>query len=255
MQDFGAMYQLLLSPMTWGLLLALLLLLGWTRWGLAFRAITVVLLLLVVVLWMPLGGNALIGHVEAQVPHDAFCQAPDAPIVVMGGGFDEEPRAVDDYAALTQPSWRRLHGAVTLWRANPAAQLVIAGGGPFQIKESQVLAHLARAWGVPSKQVRTEAESTTTWESAMALRGSLPARIRLVSSAEHLPRALMSFRAAGFTPCVVASDSMYVEPGGVGYYLPQISGVEKSETAIYELVGMLSYRQRVREQSQAAAAR
>ncbi|MGO4610643.1 YdcF family protein, partial [Variovorax sp. 2RAF20] len=93
--------------------------------------------------------------------------------------------------ALTLASWRRLFGAVSLWRSSPGTPLVIAGGGPFRIKESAVLARLARDWGVPSTVLRTESDSTTTWESAMALRGTLPARIRLVSSAEHLPRALL----------------------------------------------------------------
>ncbi|MGO4220699.1 YdcF family protein [Lysobacter sp. TAF61] len=249
------MHLILLSPITWGLLLAAVLLLGWSRMGTALRAIGVVLVMAVLVLCMPLGGNALLGHVESQLPDDARCQAPGTPIVVLAGGLDDEPRADDDYAALTLASWRRLFGAVSLWRSSPGTPLVIAGGGPFRIKESAVLASLARDWGVPSTVLRTESDSTTTWESAMALRGTLPARIRLVSSAEHLPRALLSFRAAGFQPCVEASDSSYMPAGGIGYFLPQTSGVEKSQTALYEMAGMVSYRMRERTAAPVTASR
>ncbi len=249
------MYLFLLSPITWGLLLAAVLLLAWSRMGTALRVVGGVLVLAVLVLCMPLGGNALLGHVERQLPVDARCQAPGTPIVVLSGGLDDEPRASNDYAALTLASWRRLFGAVALWRSSPGTQLVIAGGGPFRIKESEVLAHLARDWGVAPSLLRTESASTTTWESAMALRGTLPTRIRLVSSAEHLPRALLSFRAAGFQPCAEASDSSYMPPGGVGYFLPQVSGVEKSQTALYEMAGMLSYRLRGAPAETSTAAR
>ncbi|HEY5851486.1 MAG TPA: YdcF family protein [Lysobacter sp.] len=249
------MQLILLSPLTWGLLLAAVLVLAWSRMGTGLRVTGIVLGLAVLVLCMPLGGNALLGHVESQLPDDARCLAPGTPIVVLSGGLDDEPRAGNDYAALTLASWRRLFGAVALWRASPGAPMVIAGGGPFRIKESAVLASLARDWGVPATVLRTESASTTTWESAMALRGTLPTRIRLVSSAEHLPRALLSFRAAGFQPCVEASDSSYMPAGGIGYFLPQLSGIEKSRTALYEMAGMLSYRMRARPSEPATASR
>ncbi|QSX75478.1 YdcF family protein [Lysobacter arenosi] len=241
------MSHLLLSPMTWGLLLGALLWLTWSRLWAPVRALGIVLMFAVLVLCTPLAANALIGDLESRIPAKAHCVAPGAPIVVLAGGLDGEPRADDDYAALTQASWRRLRGAVELWRTDPGSQLVIAGGGPFQVKEASVMARLARDWGVPESALRTETASTTTWESAFALRGTLPARMRLVSSAAHLPRALLSFRSAGFDPCVYASDSDYVPMGSVGYFLPQVSAVAKTQSALYELAGMIQYRMRARE--------
>ncbi|UNK50274.1 YdcF family protein [Lysobacter sp. S4-A87] len=249
------MYQLLLSPMTWGLLLAALLWLTWSRLWVPMRALGVVLMFAVLVLCTPLAANLLIGDLESRIPATAHCVAPGTPIVVLAGGLDGEPRANDDYAALTQASWRRLHGAVELWRSDPGSPLVIAGGGPFQIKEATVMGRLARDWGVPESALRTEVASTTTWESAFALRGTLPARMRLVSSAAHLPRALLSFRSAGFDPCVHASDSDYVPMGSVGYFLPQVSAVEKTQTALYELAGMINYRMRAGKQAPTTASR
>jgi len=255
MQDFGAMYIHLLSPMTWGLLLGALLWLTWSRLWVPLRALGLLLMFAVLVLCTPLAANLLIGDVESRIPASAHCVAPGTPIVVLAGGLDEEPRADDDYAALTQASWRRLRGAVDLWRTDPGSPLVIAGGGPYTIKEASVMARLARDWGVPQPALRTEAASTTTWESAFALRGTLPARIRLVSSASHLPRALLSFRSAGFDPCVHASDSEYVPMGGVGYFVPQVSAVAKTQIALYELAGMVQYRMRAGEALPATATR
>src|SRR6185369_7614076 len=106
--------------------------------------------------------------------------------------------------------------------------------------------------GVPADSIRREDRSQTTWENAQQLRllsPALPERIWLVSSAIHLPRALIAFRAAGFEPCVYASDRRYVPPGGIGYYLPQSSALIKTESAIHELIGEALYRWRAREPS------
>ncbi|HEY0505287.1 MAG TPA: YdcF family protein [Lysobacter sp.] len=244
------MHHILLSPMTWGLLWLAVVWLGWKRVGKAWRTVLVLAGLAILVLCTPLGANALVRWVESRTPPAMRCDAGaayrSAPIVVLSGGLQDEPRAVDDYIALTPSSWRRLRGGVELWRTDPAAPLVIAGGGPHEIREATVLVHLARDWGVPAALLRAETQSNTTWESAMALRGTLPARVRVVTSATHLPRTLVAFRAAGFQPCGRASDSAYVPPGSFGYLLPQLSAMQKTQLALYELAGMASYRWRAR---------
>jgi len=248
MQDFGAMHHILLSPMTWALLWMAAAWLTWTRARAWWRVVLVVAGLAIVLLCTPLGANALIRAVETSVPATARCGAGDAaaPIVVLTGGLQDEPRAQDDYIALTPSSWRRLRGGVELWRRGAPVEMTIAGGGPFAISEAAVLARLAQDWGVPAHLLRQETGSTTTWESAMALRGSLPSRVRVVSSATHLPRARVAFEAAGFSPCMVASDSVYVPMGSVGYLLPQLSAMQKTQLALYEMAGVVSYRWRAR---------
>lgn len=235
--------------MTWGLLWLAIVWCAWRRVGAVWRGVLVFAGLAILLLCTPLGANALIRWVEGRVPDAAQCAADadaGAPIVVLAGGLEDEPRTHDDYIALTPSSWRRLRGGVELWRRHPEAPMVIAGGGPFAIKEATVLAQLAQDWGVPVAKLRTETASTNTWESAVALRDTLPARVRLVSSATHLPRALLAFRAAGFESCAWASDSAYVAPGSIGYFLPQLSAMQKTRLALYETVGTLSYRWRAR---------
>ena len=241
------MHHILLSPMTWALLWMTLAWSSWRRARAWWRAGLVVSGLVIVLLCTPLGANALIRAVESRAPASrcdvAYAQAP---IVVLAGGLEDEPRAQDDYIALTPSSWRRLRGAVELWRSGTQVPMVIAGGGPFAIKEATVLARLAQDWHVPAPLLREESQSITTWESAQALHGTLPVRVRLVSSATHLPRAIVAFRAAGFAPCAVASDSAYVPMGSIGYFLPQLSAMQKTQLALYEMAGTVSYRWKTR---------
>ncbi len=240
------MYHLLISPLTWGLLLAAVLWTSWRRMGPAVRAASIALALVLLASSTPLGGNALLRYVESRTPADSFCGPgmQGAPIVVLSGGFEREPQAADDYAALNPESWRRLRSAIELWRGGRNGPLLIAGGGPYAIKESDMQARLARDWGMPAAALRIETRSTTTWESAFALRRILPERIRLVSSAIHLPRALIAFRAAGFRPCVHADDFHAPLPMGWGALVPQSSAIGKTEMAVYELIGAAAYGRR-----------
>lgn len=231
-----------LSPLIWVLLLTALLCLCWRRLGRPLRMLALALVAAVLLLCTPLGGNTLVRAIESRLPSRTQCQNDAAmPIVLLSAGFEKDPRGGDQYIALDPESWRRLRAAVVLWRRSSGGELIIAGGGPYPVKESEVLARLSRDWGVPASALRVERRSTTTWESAFALRGKLPRRIRLVSSATHLPRAVIAFEAAGFAPCAHASGSYYVGPNGWGYFVPQTSAMAKTEIALYEAIGAIVY--------------
>ena len=248
------MIYYLLSPLTWALLLAGLAALCWQRMRTPWRIGFGICALAVLLLFTPLGANQLVRLVESGMARGVDCEVDNlSPIVLLSGGLEGAPRGVDDYAEVTPESWVRLRGAVDLWQ-HGGGELVIAGGGPFAVKESEVLAGLARSWNVAADDIRVERQSTTTWESAMALGGTLPTRIRLASSALHLPRALTAFRAAGFSPCLYSTDSAYLPPRSAGALVPQSSALVKSESAIYEMVGGLAYRFRAwRAEDQPAA--
>jgi uncharacterized SAM-binding protein YcdF (DUF218 family) len=247
------MSHLLLSPLTWLLLIAALLWAGWRKLPGIVRVLGVVSLACLVLLCTPLLANGLIRHVESGVPERARCIAPaGAQVVVLAGGFDRAPRDADDYAALSPESWRRLRGAVDLVHRHPGSRLMIAGGGIHATKESEVLAGLARDWGVAAAAVSTESRSATTWENASELRAGQPAPVPddviwLVTSALHMPRAVIAFERAGFTPCAHPSGSDQVAMDGWGYFVPQARAADKTHRALYELVGQARYRFRSQE--------
>lgn len=234
-----------LSPLGLGLLVAIVMLIAWRRMPQWLRAVAISFEVLAVVACCPAGANSLVWLIESRVPKTETCAAPlPTAVVVLSGGLDSPPNNPEDFTALDPDSVQRMLSAVALWKRTPSATFAIAGGGPFAISESEVLSHLAEELGVPAASIVREGESQTTWENAQQLRKlqpALPDRIWLVSSAIHLPRALASFRAAGFDPCVHVSDRDYLAPQGIGYYLPQSSAVRKSELAIHELLGQALY--------------
>lgn len=239
--------SILLSPLGLGLLSTVVVVVAWARLPRALRCLGIGVAATCFVLLTPLGANALVGAIESRVPASASCSAAPHTILVLAGGFDAEPEDAADSEALTGVSLHRLLAGIALWKRTPGAQLVLAGGGPYSIRETDVLVPLAEQLGVPATAIRRERDSRTTWENAEylhALAPPLPARVWLVSSAMHLPRALVAFDAFGFAPCPYASDREYTAFDGLGYFLPQSSALRKSETAIHELLGELLYRWR-----------
>lgn len=244
MRDLARMPYFLFSPLTWGLAWGLLLLFSWNRLSRVWRGIGVGIGAVILVLCMPLGANLLEYALESRVKQTTRCTQQDAgPIVVLSGGFEYEPLAVDDYATFTLETWSRTRAATDLWKKAGTGELWISGGGPFRFKESEMQARLAVDWDVPASALRLESKSRTTWESAFALAPLLSGqRVRLVTSPPHRARALVAFEAAGIDVCLDMQGTDFASYGSLAYFLPQVSAIEKSENALYEMVGILYYR-------------
>lgn len=238
---------MLLSPMT--VLLAALLVLAlavvarW-RW---LRVLAMALLVLAVAAMTPLAANALVGAIEAAaVPRQGDCEDLQA-VVFLSGGVQRAPQSGSDVAALTPDTVARVLGLAER-NGHGALPLVVSGGGPWSVAESDVIASLMHRLGIAGDDVQLESRSLTTWESAANVRSLLPpatTRIALASSALHLPRAMLVFRAQGFTVCPWPLRSHYLSPELPWALWPQSSALAKSEAAWHELVGQLWYRWRL----------
>lgn len=234
------------SPLTYALLLALLLIVVWRPLPRALRWIGVAIELLLWCMIAPVGANLLVGAIESRAPSPSTCTTPmPSTIVLLDGGTDRRPQSDDDFAALNATSLRRLFAAVALWQRMPNARLVISGGGAG-VPHAILLRGLAERMGLPAAAIEVEDRSNTTWENAMytsRLTPAVPRRIWLVTSALHMPRALGAFRSWGFEPCVWSSGSMHVPFGfHPGYFVPQSSSLAKIDLAIHELIGGAIYR-------------
>jgi uncharacterized SAM-binding protein YcdF (DUF218 family) len=235
------------SPVRFGVLLALLLLVLWRwmpRW---MRMIACVPIAACIALSLPLVANQLVRFEESRVPMaDACAASPPATIVVLSGGITRQPADAADFAALGEYSLRRLFAAVALYRAQHAARLVISGGeGQYGIAESALMARLAEQLGVPGQAITLEARSHSTWQNAQFTRELEPAvdqRIWLVTSALHMPRAAYAFREAGFSVCAWPADTRFASANSAGYYLPSTGALDKSDAAIHEMLGEAAYR-------------
>ena len=251
---------MLLSPLV--LLLAGLLLLGMAarRRQRRLRLLAIGCVLAALLAMTPLVANGLVFAVERQArAGDGACDGIEA-VVFLSGGVDQAPASASDLAALTADSVSRVF-ALARRELEPALPLVVSGGGPFNVAEADVIVTLMRGLGIGSEQVLLESRSGSTWESAVAVAQLLPGvqRIALASSALHLPRAMLVFRAAGFEVCPWPLQSRWQAPRGAWSLLPQSSGLGKTEAALHEMVGMLWYRWRLfaerggGERAQAAA--
>jgi uncharacterized SAM-binding protein YcdF (DUF218 family) len=238
----------ILSPLGFGLILAFVL---WRFRGRArhwlWRA-GLIIELVCVAMATPLGASALIAIQEKRAPMPQACAAPQpSAVVLLTGGVRRVPTDAHDVGALSAPSVRRTIDAATLLRDLPDTRLVITGSREDEtVPESEVMAELARRMGVRTEAIQIEPSALTTWENAMRVRAmdpALPPRIWLVTSALHMPRALIAFRAAGFEPCSYPSDFLSA-PFEARDVLPRGSAVANSEAALHEMVGELVYRLR-----------
>lgn len=234
------------SPLTYALLLALLLVLSWRRLPRAIRITGIALEIVLLIAMAPVGANLLVWSVESRAPSPQSCPLPTpGTIVVLSGGTYRQPHSPEDFSALDSTSLHRLFAGIALWRNTPDAHLVISGGGR-RVSESVLLAGLAERMGVPRGVIRTEQHSHTTWENALytaRLSPAVPKRIWLVTSSLHMPRALGAFRAWGFAPCAWSSESLYEAfSPSVGYFMPQSSSLDKADHAVHELIGGIVYR-------------
>ncbi len=244
------MSHVILSPLGLGLLC---LALRWAchgqdraRWAQAAKLATEALLGLCLVLMTPLGANLLVGWLEAPGDAPAACLAErERPLVLLTGGLDQAASNAQDFAALTEVSLRR---TMALWATGevlPGRSVVVSGGGQRPgLTESELARSLLIRLGAQAEQVHAETLSTSTRGNAVAVARELPTvkRITLVTSAMHMRRARLAFAAQGIDVCPLPVDARYVPPSGLGYYLPQSSALVKTEHAMHELLGLLSYR-------------
>jgi len=239
----------ILSPLGFGLLLAFVLWRLHARMPRCLWRIGIAVEIVCLVLTTPFGAGLLVAFEEARAPSPQSCAAPaPSTIVLLSGGVRRLPRDVHDYGALSNASMRRTIDAARLMRDQPGVQLVISGTrGDEDVHESEVMAALAHELGVPAEAIRVETASLTTWENAervRALDANIPARIWLVTSALHMPRALIAFRRAGFEACSYPSDYLSSPIEGLGDFLPSGGAVSNAAAALHEMVGEIVYRLR-----------
>ncbi|MFZ5965206.1 YdcF family protein [Thalassococcus sp. BH17M4-6] len=242
----------LLRPDTWIVIAVagtvLLLLKKRHRLALVTSGVTVAVLLIVGI--FPLG-SLLLQPVERTYPANPPLSQVDG-IIVLGGGEDIGASLYWDQPQLNEGGDRYVAG-LALARRFPEARLLFAGGSGalrdvagMRVSEASVAEQLFRAQGIAADRLLLEDRSRNTAENArLGLELAAPAEDEtwvLVTSAFHMPRAMQSFRSAGW-PDLVAwpvdyRTSRFVD--GIGWNLSgnmQILGI-----AVREHVGRLAYR-------------
>lgn len=165
-------------------------------------------------------------------------------IVVLGGGTEVR----DDGALVPEsPVYARLSTAASLYRrckaAGGACRVIVSGGNPqhHAATEADTYApYLLRA-GVERADLVLENTSLTTWQNARNVTRLLKTQpddaLFLVTSAWHMPRAMLDFRRFGADPVPVVSGTRDASRG----WRPRIANLAGAQIALHELIGIAQF--------------
>ncbi len=234
---------IILSPLFVGMVLAVILWLGWRHWPGWLRGLGLLAMFGCYLLMTPLLSEALTGALESTASHP--CTITPQAVVVLAGGAKLDARE-GEYADLNLASMRRLIGGVAVWqKQSTGAPLVLSGGsGSGRQAESSLMAALAEQLGVPATMIRTETRSTTTWQNAHEVARMLPPvprKVWLVTSAMHMSRARYAMQQAGFQTCSVPVDYRHDSTQWITSLLPDGGSVAKTNSVLHEVVGRAWY--------------
>ncbi|MGA0534245.1 MULTISPECIES: YdcF family protein [Hansschlegelia] len=198
--------------------------------------------------WAPVGAAGVL-VLENRFPQPRI-EEPITGVIMLGGAVDTHISADRRAAALNEGA-ERLTATAALARLHPQAKIFLSGGANHLLQsqpltESRIARELLVAIGVPPDRIFSEELSRTTLEngarSAEALKPVSGERWLLVTSASQMPRAVASFRAAGFA--VIPYPVDYRTQGSADLSRPTRSiseGLELSDLAAHEWVGLLAY--------------
>jgi uncharacterized SAM-binding protein YcdF (DUF218 family) len=234
-----------------GVGVALLLLSGErTRiWGRRWLA---VLFLLYVALSMPMVSSWLHRTLAGTGPITDARQARDvSTIVLLGNGVVSVGPAATAIHLPGLNTALNISEAARLYRLLGRRRIIASGGipptGAGKRAESEVMRDYLARLGVAGEDIALESASTNTTEQAELVAALLPpgARVLLVTTPAHMPRAAALFRSRGVDVVPAVSDSL---PGSEGRWteavVPNRYALRASETAVYELVAFAFYRLR-----------
>lgn len=239
------------QPLAWVALLwlgALLCLRAKPQWGMRLGWMALALLLLQG--WEPLP-DALLRQLEKQ-------HAPPLPgtdlqryvgVVVLGGALESAYVWEGNHQAALNNAAERMTAPLALLRQHPHLRILFTGGEGELFADGLTEADRAKIFfdsmGLAPQQVIYESASHTTYENAAfsaVVPGVSPTQPwLLLTSASHMPRAMGTFRKAGWNVTPYPVDYR----GGMHTPWTQYSldrGAGKWHVALHELAGLLTYR-------------
>jgi uncharacterized SAM-binding protein YcdF (DUF218 family) len=230
-------------------LVALGVILLFTRFKRTGRALAAVGIVLLLIAGLTPFGNALMLSLEQRFPPwDAARGAPTG-IVVLGGAIGAELSAARGTTDLNE-SAERITATAALALKYPQARIIYSGGNARLVLtggiEADYAADLFESLGIPRARLEAERRSRNTIENAvfsMAIAKPKPGeRWLLVTSAYHMPRAMGVFRHVGFA--VEAYPVDWRTRGRIDLVMPMESvtaGLRRTDTAVHEWVGLFAY--------------
>jgi uncharacterized SAM-binding protein YcdF (DUF218 family) len=164
-------------------------------------------------------------------------------ILVLGGGHTNDNR-LPATNQLSESALTRLVEGIRLHRQIPNSSLITSGyAGKEDISHAEVLAKAAVLLGVDEKNISTQSLPKNTWAEATEYKRIFgdSARLILVTSAIHMPRAMKLFHKAGIMP-IAAPTNHLVKKGkhrDPWFWIPSSGNIQMMESAIHEYAGIV----------------
>lgn len=203
-----------------------------------------------------LGGLSPLGHMLFLPLEERFAKpSPETlaaldGIVVLGGSFDTHVSEARTEIALNEAA-ERLTIVPELMRLAPRARIAFTGGSAHMVfaskSEGAIARELFESFGAAPQRILIEDQSRNTVENAVFtydLAQPQPGeRWGIVTSAFHMPRAMGTFRAAGWRDLVAVpvdyrtrGEGDVLRPfGSVG------EGLRRLDIAVKEWIGLIAY--------------
>jgi uncharacterized SAM-binding protein YcdF (DUF218 family) len=233
-----------LSPLTWGMLLALA---GvWRRYRRLRWAPAASVAVLYVFSIEPTS-NALERHLERRATESMRKDVTYDAVLLLGG--------IVDHAATAGRAWPSYSGSVErllvsyeLLRSGRARSVVVSGATSWAgdpVNEARTLARQLERWGIARERIVVEDRARNTRDNAIyckaiaAKRGFR--RLLVVTSAFHMRRALGAFRAVSLEVDALPVDYRSYEDKASVSYLPRAGSLDASTMALREIFGSWVY--------------
>ena len=219
--------------------------------GRAGRRLLTALLALYWILSTPFTAVLLVRALSPDYPpvQNATDAKHATAIVVLGAGMKTyRSRGATMQAANREHSLRALEAARVYHVLGRPWVIVTGSLAPEPVSEAANMARSLTLLGVAQDRVIEEGRSRNTHDHTVYVPPLLAARgvsqFVLVTSRQHMARALRTFRAAGFDP-VPSSPEFYEEDGGIlDWLLPSQSALDASIAMMYDVAAMFYYRVR-----------
>jgi uncharacterized SAM-binding protein YcdF (DUF218 family) len=163
-------------------------------------------------------------------------------VVVLGGGHASSP-TLPPNAQIGNSSLARLIEGIRIHRELPESKLLLSGGAVFDpVPEAETMAAVARMLGVSPDDMVLESQSKDTGQQSQFVQGIIQNdRCVLVTSAIHMPRAMLVFQQKGLRPFPAPAefgDWMRKETNPYRFF-PKAGELRKVEAALHEYLGLL----------------
>lgn len=224
-----------------------LILLWFTRWQKSGKSLVTLSLVIIALLGLQPISDRLLAPVEGPYDkrYELITTNPSKEIkyiVVLGGGFTYNPDWSPSSNLLSN-SLPRVTEGVRLYLQHPGSKLIFTGGkASSPISSAEVASMVAQSLGVPATDTIPLTEPKDTQEEAYEVEkiiGKQP--FLLVTSANHLPRALKMFTSRGMQPYPAPANQLVITSDLNPWerYIPSAFYFSHSERAWYELIGSI----------------